>query len=203
MIRYKIIVLFFIFATLVGCNCANYQKLENGVLITLKQSSVNDVQTVCLQVVNNDIIHVTASPSKKLSENPSLIATYSPVTHTDWKVSQEKEDIILQTTTTKAIVSLKTGEIRFTDLKGKTILQEQPGGGKTFKPIQADGHSGYTFRQVFESPVDEAFYGLGQHQSDEFNYKGKNEVLYQYIRKYRYPLLYQTRITEFSGIIIP
>jgi alpha-D-xyloside xylohydrolase len=142
-----------------------------------------------LQVINNDIIHVTASPSKKLSETPSLIATYLATGDETWKVTEVKNNIILQTTTMKAIVSLKTGEIKFTDLKGKTILNEQKGGGKTFTPIQADGHSGYTFRQVFESPADEAFYGLGQHQSDEFNYKGKNEVLYQYNTKVSVPFI--------------
>jgi alpha-D-xyloside xylohydrolase len=180
---------FFIFATLVGCNCANYQKISNGVVISLKQAKADDVQTIRLQVVNNDIIHVTASPSKKLSETPSLIATYLATGDETWKVTQVKNNIILQTTTMKAIVSLKTGEIKFTDLKGKTILNEQKGGGKTFTPIQADGHSGYTFRQVFESPADEAFYGLGQHQSDEFNYKGKNEVLYQYNTKVSVPFI--------------
>jgi len=190
MIRYKLIVLFFIFATLVGCNCANYQKIANGVLITLKKGSSTDVQTICLRVVNNDIIHVTATPSKKLSTTPSLIATQVPPTgNSSWKVSREKNNVVLQTSTTKAIVSLKTGEITFTDLKGKIILQEQLGGGKTFKPIKVDGHSGYTFRQVFESPDDEAFYGLGQHQSDEFNYKGKNEVLYQYNTKVSVPFI--------------
>ena len=190
MIRYKLIVLFFIFATLVGCKGANFQKIENGVLITLKQGTSEDVQTICLRVVNNDIIHVTATPSKKLSKTPSLIATYVPLPKNyEWKVSQEKNNVVLQTSTTKAIVSLKTGEITFTDLKGKIILQEQLGGGKTFKHINVDGHSGYTFRQVFESPVDEAFYGLGQHQSDEFNYKGKNEVLYQYNTKVSVPFI--------------
>jgi len=189
MIRYKSIVLFFIFATLVGCNCANYQKVANGVLISLKQASIYDVQTIRLQVVNDDIIHVTASPSNKLSDVPSLIATYVPSKTEKWNVSEDKDQVTLQTATTKAIVSLKTGEILFTDLKGKIILQEQHGGGKSFSPISADGHDGYTFRQVFESPADEAFYGLGQHQSDEFNYKGKNEVLYQYNTKVSVPFI--------------
>jgi len=120
MIRYKLVVLFFIFATLVGCNCANYQKIANGVLVTIKQGSSKDVQTICLRVVNNDIIHVTATPSKKLSTTPSLIATYvPPPANINWKVSQVKNNVILQTSTIKAIVSLKTSEILFTDLNGK------------------------------------------------------------------------------------
>ena len=187
--RYKLIALFSIFATLVGCNGANYVKLANGVLVTLKQASADNTRTIRLQVINNDIIHVTASPSSKLSDTPSLIATYTPTPTENWKVSEEKESIILETATTRAIVSLKTGEIKFTDTKGKIILQEKLGGGKTFKPITVEGHDGYTFRQVFESPADEAFYGLGQHQSDEFNYKGKNEELFQYNTKVSIPFI--------------
>ncbi len=47
--------------------------------------------------------------------------------------------------------------------------------------------------QVFESPSDEAFYGLGQHQSDEFNYKGLNESLYQYNTKVSVPFIVSSR----------
>jgi len=189
MIRYKLIVLFCSIASVVGCNCANFQKMPDGILISLKQSSPEAVKVIRLQVVNNDIIHVTAAPSKKLPETQSLITAYARTQQTGWQVSEKNETVILQTATTKAFVSLKTGEIKFTDLRGNVILQEQHGGGKTFKPIEVEGKSGYTFRQVFESPADEAFYGLGQHQSDEFNYKGKNEELFQYNTKVSIPFI--------------
>jgi alpha-D-xyloside xylohydrolase len=189
MMRYKLIVLFCTVASLVGCNASSFQKTPNGVIISLKQTSSESVKTIRLQVVSNDIIHVTAVPSKNFSDVPSLIAAYTSTKKDGWQVSEQNEKVVLQTATTKAIVSLKTGEISFTDLKGNVILQEQRGGGKTFNPIQMDGHSGYSFRQVFESPADEAFFGLGQHQSDEFNYKGKNEVLYQYNTKVSVPFI--------------
>ena len=48
-------------------------------------------------------------------------------------------------------------------------------------------------QQVFESPADEAFYGLGQHQADEFNYKGKNEVLFQYNTKVSVPFVLSSK----------
>ncbi len=189
MIRYKLIVLFCCIASVVGCNCANFQKMPDGILISLNQSSPEAVRTIRLQVVNNDIIHVTASPSKKLPETQSLITAYVKTQQNGWQVSEKNETVVLETVTTKVFVSLKTGEIKFTDLKGNVILQEQRGGGKTFKPIEVEGKSGYTFRQVFESPADEAFYGLGQHQSDEFNYKGKNEELFQYNTKVSIPFI--------------
>lgn len=61
--------------------------------------------------------------------------------------------------------------------------------GRSFKPIEVQGTKAYTVRQVFQSPDDEAFYGLGQHQADEFNYKGKNEELFQYNTKVSVPFI--------------
>jgi len=185
----KLIVLVCIVASLVGCGTKAFQKTDDGILISLKQSSPEDVKTIRLQVVNDNIIHVSATPTKKFSEEPSLITTFTDVKKDGWDASQKGDTVVLKTATTIAQVLLKTGEITFTDLKGNVILQEQHGGGKTFKPITMDGHEGYTFRQIFESPADEAFYGLGQHQSDEFNYKGKNEVLYQYNTKVSVPFI--------------
>ncbi|MDD4991267.1 MAG: glycoside hydrolase family 31 protein [Paludibacter sp.] len=189
MIRYKLVVLLCMVASVVGCSQSTFQKKTDGILITVKQTSDEAVKTIRLQVINDNIIHVTASPSNSLSDEPSLITAYTETKKDGWQATQQNDNVVLQTATTKAVVSLKTGEIQFTDLKGNIILQEKVGGGKTFKPIEVDGHSGYTFRQVFESPADEAFYGLGQHQSDEFNYKGKNEVLYQYNTKVSVPFI--------------
>ena len=80
------------------------------------------------------------------------------------------DTVAVVTASLRANVIMSTGEVWFTDPDGDTILREKIGGGKTFTPVEADGVSGYSFRLVFESPDDEAFYGLGQHQSDEFNY---------------------------------
>jgi len=187
--RYKLIVLLCVVASLVGCSPKAFQKTADGILISLKQSSPEDVKTIRLQVVTDNIIRVSATPSNNFSDVPSLIATYTDIQKDGWDAHQKGDTVVLKTATTIALVSLKTGQITFTDLKGNVILQEQNGGGKTFKPINMDGHEGYTFRQVFESPSDEAFYGLGQHQSDEFNYKGKNEVLYQYNTKVSVPFI--------------
>jgi len=86
-------------------------------------------------------------------------------------------------------VNKQNGVIRFLDKNGLTLLAEKEGGGKSFNPIEVEDTQGYTLHQLFESPDDEAFYGLGQHQSDEFNYKGKNETLFQYNTKVSIPFI--------------
>jgi len=130
MSRYKLIVLFFFFSSLIGCIANPYQKTADGIFISLKNSSPEKGQTIRLQVVTNDIIRVTASPSKNLSNEQSLITTFSSTKKDGWKVSQQKNNVILETATTRVLVSIKTGEIKFTDLKENVILQEQRGGWK-------------------------------------------------------------------------
>ena len=78
---------------------------------------------------------------------------------------QNGDTITVSTEEVKASVLASTGEVWFTDKNGELILQENKGGGKTFTPIEVEGTKGYTVCQVFESPEDEAFYGLGQHLS--------------------------------------
>ena len=46
---------------------------------------------------------------------------------------------------------------------------------------------------MFDSPADEAFYGLGQQQTGEFDHKGLNEELYQYNTKISIPFVVSSR----------
>ena len=189
MIKRNSIVTLLIFYSLIAFCQSSFQRKPDGILISIKQTSGFAVKTIQLQVITDDIIRVTATPLTKIQETKSLITTYTDTRKTGWSAKQSGNFVVLTTATTKAFVSIKTGEIRFTDLRGNIILQEQRGGGKSFKPIEVEGKSGFSFRQVFESPADEAFYGLGQHQSDEFNYKGKNEELFQYNTKVSIPFI--------------
>ena len=60
------------------------------------------------------------------------------------------------------------------------------------------------FTQHFELTPDEGIYGLGQHQSGYFNYRGKTVKLVQANTEAVTSISYLTPgITGFSGIIIP
>lgn len=187
--RYKLVVLFLVVTALVGCGSASFQKKTDGIIISLKQKTSLDTRTIRLKVINDNIFHISATPERSLPDFKSLIATTQPNLQTKWSVLQKGDTVILETATTRAMTLLSTGEISFTDLKGNLILQEQKGGGKTFSKIEVDDTDGYSFRQVFESPAEEALYGLGQHQSDEFNWKGRNEELFQYNTKVSVPFV--------------
>ncbi|MDR3140694.1 MAG: DUF5110 domain-containing protein [Tannerellaceae bacterium] len=173
--------------TLMSCDNGSWEKTADGVIVHLEKPSGSGAKLIRLSVIDEDIIRVSATPGK-FSAEKSLVVQEQPVT-ASWDIIEEGCQIILQTSSLKARANLKTGEIKFTGPDDEIILQENKGGGKSFIPIEVDGVPGYTLRQIFESPDDEAFYGLGQHQADEFNYKGKNETLFQYNTKVSIPFL--------------
>jgi alpha-D-xyloside xylohydrolase len=164
-----------------------FQKTNDGVIVYPQQKSAASM--VQLSVVNNKIIQVKATPEKQFSTEKSLITVTPYNTTAKWSVKATADSVFLTTTEIKAAVSIKTGEIAFSDKKGKRLLSESKGDAKQFAPITVEGTKGYTLSQKFNSPDDEAFYGLGQHQSDEFNYKGKNETLFQYNTKVSVPFV--------------
>jgi len=181
----------YLLAGLLFMSCAKpgYEKTASGLIVDLKKEQSSDVRLVRLQVVNDKVIHVSATPEDKFSDENSLIIVPQIGNKTPFSVEEKNNAVVLSTASLKAFVNLKTGEVSFTDTKGNSILRENKGGGKSFTPIEVEGTKGYTMRQIFESPDDEAFYGLGQHQSDEFNYKGKNESLFQYNTKVSVPFV--------------
>ena len=181
--------LFLLSALLVLGACADvYKVTENGVSVKVQQPSEDGPTLVRLEVMGEKIIHVSATPERKFADPESLVIIPAKE-KTGFEVEQNEDTITVSTSEIKANVLASTGEVWFTDMDGKVLLREDEGGGKSFSPIAVEGTHGYSFRQVFESPEDEAFYGLGQHQADEFNYKGKNEELFQYNTKVSVPFI--------------
>ena len=172
-----------------SCTSPGLEKVENGIIVRLKQKNSSDVQAIRLQVVNEQIIHVSATSQKDFANEKSLITKPGLTFSNKFNVEEKEELIILSTDSLDVTVHKTTGEITFLNKKGETLLQENKGGGKTLTPIEVEGTKGYTVHQLFESPDDEAFYGLGQHQADDFNYKGKNESLFQYNTKVSVPFV--------------
>lgn len=170
-----------------------WMKTSNGILIKFISSEGKSAQQIKLEVINDQIIHVIKTPSDKFSQQKSLCAIETPGVKPLFFANEWRGNVVLSTSKIKACVSLASGQITFSDLNNKVILEEQEDGGNSFTPMAVEGTSGYTIQQIFKSPDDEAFYGLGQHQSDEFNYKGLNEVLYQYNTKVSVPFIVSNR----------
>ena len=170
-----------------ACGGQSVEKTDNGIVVTVKPQSANDVRKVRLEVMGEKLIHVSATPANAFSKKASL-CVLPAAEATPFSVTEDETTVSLSTTQVTATVDKATGEVTFSDSEGNVILAEDHG-GRTFTPIEIEGTKAYSVRQVFASTDDEAFYGLGQHQADEFNYKSKNEELYQYNTKVSIPFI--------------
>lgn len=185
----KILFLSSVMLFLAACSQKVWEKTPEGVLIHPKSKVENGAKTISLEVINDQIIRVVASPTDLITETKSLCVVENAAQPVSFEVVEQNDSVILSTAKVKAKVSMATGAVVFYDENNRKILQERATDGKSFAPVTVENTTGYSFLQVFESPDDEAFYGLGQHQSDEFNYKGLNEILYQYNTKVAVPFV--------------
>jgi alpha-D-xyloside xylohydrolase len=159
-------------------------------VVNVPQTETNGVKKVRLEVVGEKIIRVSATPDSRFAKDQSLIVI-PPAEKTDFTVSETDSTVSVETSQVRATVAYATGQVSFYDTDGNAILEEEA--YREFKPIEVEGTKGYTVRQVFRSlDNQEGYYGLGQHQSDEFNYKGKNEELFQYNTKVSVPFIVST-----------
>ena len=159
-----------------------------NIRLQLTPSNPNDAEWVQLDMVDEDIIHVQAGKNDGLEARESLIIQKNASKKVKWSLRQNKKEIRIKTNKLRVYLDRATGSIRFTDRAGNTLLQESVN-GKHFTPTKVDGQTAYSIQQVFASPHDEAFFGLGQHQSEILNYKGKNEQLFQYNTKVSVPMV--------------
>lgn len=190
--RAKYVWLYALLAVLPFSAQAGYRKIANGIVVSLPEGKPGQSRTVRLQVVNEEVIQVTASPEARIRDKQSLTRVAPVKAAAKWNVESTPDSVFLITGKLRAAVSLVTGEVAFYDKAGNLILEESKE-GRRFTPIEVEGRKAYTTRQQFDSPEDEAFYGLGQHQSDEFNYKSKNEELYQYNTKISVPFVVSSK----------
>ena len=177
---------------------------QSGNKVTVKPDG-GQAKVICLEVMNDNIIRVRATSESVLPvKKPSLmiVPQTAPAKNT-YTVSENEQSVIVKAKNVTAVVNKATGAIVFFDATGKQLLKEAKDGKKfqnftvpereygvrNIGGVTEEMKHGLTWQMLFDSPSDEAFYGLGQHQSEEFNMKGKNEDLFQYNTKVSIPFV--------------
>jgi len=147
----------------------SYKTETDGLLFKLDKGLMK------LVVCKDDIIEVKYTVFDRFNEKPSLIVNAKwgvPM----FKVSENKDDVIIVTAKLKVIVNKATNNIAYEDLYGKKIASEDD---KSITPATIAGISTYNVSTEFNSPKGEALFGLGCHPTDtgSINYKGRNQDL--------------------------
>ncbi|MBR0037692.1 MAG: DUF5110 domain-containing protein [Bacteroidales bacterium] len=199
-----------LFALLVsGCGKAVRQEGQQ-VTVRVERPTEKGPKWVRLEVMGPKIIRVSATADKTFADKESLIIVPQE-RNTAYHYDVKGDTVTVSTDEIRAYVLRSTGRVWFTDSEGQLLLSEQTENGKTFQPYRCQQtvwtrneqgpaeeahpttYTGWTTQVVFDSPADEAFYGLGQHQADEWNYKGRNEELFQYNTKVSIPFIVSSR----------
>lgn len=157
---------------------SNYKVTGNAVIVYPDPQLSGNAQAVQLEVMSDRIIHVTASPEKNITAAKSLVVTKQPAA-AKWESKVADGKLVLSTAAIKATVVLSTGAVSFADVNGNPVLAERPVTGRNLAPVVFEGEPLYNVKQTFETSADDAWYGLGQHQDDAWNYKGKQVVFFQ------------------------
>ena len=200
-----------------------YQRDGRKITIQLPAQSEAHARTLRLTVVSDNIIRVEATPDKAIPNKRKSLIVVNREGKYAADVSESEASLTLTTARLTATVDKQNGRLTFVDRATGKVLLREADGSKTFSryvspqtelpanyvpsspdeinwgkkdnlnQLSLDDRSGYSWRALFESDAREAFYGLGQHQSEEMNYKGRNEELFQYNTKVSIPFVVSTK----------
>jgi alpha-D-xyloside xylohydrolase len=163
----------------------------------------NDREALEVTVCGDSVVHVVARPVQAPASTPAQPWMLDQAQSCPGAVFQFSQDGDLSTlTTSRLIVSLsaREGSLSFKTPQGQPLVRENGGLARTYAPSQAgslyqikDRFSLFQFNERFSPDATEAIYGLGQHQSGLFNYRGSTVELGQNNTDVAIPLLLSSK----------
>ena len=104
---------------------SGYVKLKDGILIKIGNENKKGAKVLKVQVVTDNMLHITASPVDSFTIEKSLMVMEIDRPSVKWNVKEKNGVITLSTSLLNAAITEATGEISFTDKNGKLLLQEK------------------------------------------------------------------------------
>ena len=187
------------FGTAVNVDAAGFERDGRKISLQIPQTSNNNVRAMRLTVVSDDIIRVEATPDEAIPAKRKSLVVVNREGKYKADVKEDDSKLTLETAKLTVTVDKATGKLTFVDKTTGKVLLKEADGSKTFtryvssqtelpenyRPTSPDevnwgkttdlnklsleDRSGYSWHALFESDPNEAFYGLGQHQSEEMN----------------------------------
>ncbi len=149
----------------------SYQKENDGVRFSLDNGLMK------VRVCMDDIIEVKYTVLIELPIFNSLVVNNSFTKPVNFQVTEKGNEIIISTTKLKVHVNRNTSTISYYDKDGQLITSEDNANSKSMQKQTVAGITTYSCNTVFNSPANEALYGLGCHPIDtgSINYKGRDQ----------------------------
>jgi alpha-D-xyloside xylohydrolase len=152
-------------------------------------------ETIDVTVCTNFVIHVVATPKgvPDSSAKPWILPQPQSCPGVDFQYGNDGKTATLSTTRIRVQISLTRDNLVFEEKDRNLLLQESDLAPRTYVAEQIDGEGFYSVTDRFSPNFSEAFYGLGQHQSGLFNYRGATVELGQDNTDVAIPLLLSTK----------
>lgn len=184
---------------------------EQAVTVTQQADGVTvktPTDVLHLTVCGPRTIHVVASPDGTAKDatpkQPWLIQPCKPGKFTLTKPNEEASaaalknlwdpiNAVLDTGALKVMISTRWGNLEFQDEEGHRILTEFADAPRRYVKTEVNDEQLYAVTDQFYPQVQEAVYGLGQHQNGVFNYRGTVLELAQANTDVTIPLMVSTQ----------
>jgi alpha-D-xyloside xylohydrolase len=127
------------------------------------------------------------------SPKPWMLPPAQSCPGADFHYAEDKKQVTLATAKLKVEFSLERGHVIFEEADGSSLLREGDAVPRTYEAEVITGEKLYQVTDRFSPDPMEAMYGLGQHQSGLFNYRGATVELGQNNTDVAIPLLLSTK----------
>src|SRR5260370_960049 len=133
------------------------------------------------------------APSASASPRPWMLEARQSCPGAPLDFTRDERTAVIKTARLSVIFNLERGSLSFRTAAGDSLLNEGNSIPRTYEPVELNSERTYQVTDRFSPTVSEAFYGLGQHQSGMFNYRGATIELGQNNTDVAIPLLVSSK----------
>jgi len=144
-----------------------------------------------LQVCTDSIIRVLYSPTATFPKRTDFVVIKDSWPAAKWSMQSGDDAVTLSTSSLKMTVTKKDGAIAYADANGTPLVQEASRSMRAEKVNGEDTYRAESFINVYGS--HEGLYGLGQHQSGVWNYRGESVDIVQDNSNISVPLMVSSK----------
>jgi len=161
------------------------QQEADGVLFAMQTG------TLKVQVCSDSIIRVRYSPTSSLPTVPEYVVIKTSWPASTWNMQSSDDSVTLTTARLKVKIARQDGGITYSDANDTALVNEA---SRKLTPVKINGENTYraeSFINIYGSR--EALYGLGQHQSGVWNYRGESVDISQDNTNIAVPMLVSSK----------
>ena len=149
-------------------------------------------ETMRVTACADGVVHVVTRPNGGDAKpaQPWLLA--NACSGAKFTLAQDTRRATLKTAALTVALDLNRGFLSFSTAAGKSLLREGNSVPRSYIPVTLNGQQTYRVIDRFSPDTTEAIYGLGQHQSGLFNYRGATVELGQNNTDIAIPMLLST-----------